>query len=205
MQCFFWQLTCCLPLHHFYLSQPFHFSFPHTFPIPSPSFLSHSLHCLTFLKFLYPLPFPFTLSTMSLAKGASSSRCKGKEVSTDDLPAETVGGEAPHSKSDRSEEGHNPSNEYPPLIDPWYNAHIHFPIMSSDYSPPPLGCVWLSLCRHDFEVSWAPLASSIPDLDIHQRTSLPVPIVTPRPNCIVKLCVWVVKYFYYFKPHSFNN
>lgn len=58
---------------------------------------------------------------MSLTKGDSSSRRKGKEVSNDNLPTETVGGEAPHSKSNHSkeEEGDCDSgSECPPLIDP---------------------------------------------------------------------------------------
>ena len=117
---------------------------------------------------------------MSLAKGDSSSHCKGKEVATDDPPAEIVGGEAPHSESNHSEEeegGRDPGSESPPFIDPWYDTHIHFPLVLGDYLPPPSGRVWFSICRHDSEVSWAPLASSILDLDIHQETSLPMPIL----------------------------
>ena len=37
--------------------------------------------------------------------------------------------------------------------------------------------MWLSIFRRDTKVSWALLASSIPNLDIHQGTSLPVPIL----------------------------
>ena len=83
---------------------------------------------------------------MSLAKGESSSHRKGNEVATDDPLVKTVGGEAPHSESgcsDKEEGGRNPSIEGLPLIDLWYDTHIHFPIVSSDYSPPPLGHVWL--------------------------------------------------------------
>ena len=36
--------------------------------------------------------------------------------------------------------------------------------------------MWLTLCRRNTDISWAPLASSIPDLVIRQGTSLPVPI-----------------------------
>ena len=117
---------------------------------------------------------------MSPTKGDSFSRRKGKEVATDDLLAKTMGGEVPHSKSDCSEEdeeGRDLGSECLPLIDPWYNTHIHFPVVPDDYSPLPLGHVWLSICYRNTGVSWAPLASSIPDLDIRQGTSLPVPIL----------------------------
>ena len=90
---------------------------------------------------------------MSLAKGEGSSRCKGKEVATDDPPTETVGGEAPYFESDHSEEdeegGCDMGNECPPLIDPWYDTHIHFPVVPNDYSPPSSARMWLSLCRRD--------------------------------------------------------
>ena len=49
--------------------------------------------------------------------------------------------------------------------------------MPGEYLPPPLSHVWLSLCRRNTEISWAPLASLIPDLIIRQGTSLPVPIL----------------------------
>ena len=38
------------------------------------------------------------------------------------------------------------------------------------------GHVWLALSQRNPDVSWAPLASSIPDLAIRQGISLPVPI-----------------------------
>ena len=85
---------------------------------------------------------------MSLAKGESSSRRKGKEVATDDPPVETMGVEAFHCESSRSDEeegGHDPGSECLPLIDLWYDTHIHFPVVSSDYLPPPPDHVWLSL------------------------------------------------------------
>jgi len=44
-------------------------------------------------------------------------------------------------------------------------------------TPPLPGYVWLSLCHHDSEVSWAPFASSVLDLDIYQGIALPVPIL----------------------------
>ena len=98
----------------------------------------------------------------------------------DDPPTKTMGEETPFSESNRSkeeEEGRDSNSECPPLIDPWYDTHIHFLVVLGDCLPPSLGHVWLSICRHDTEVSWAPLASTIPDLDIRQRTSLPMPIL----------------------------
>ena len=46
-----------------------------------------------------------------------------------------------------------------------------------EYMPLPPGSVWLALCRHNMNTSWALLASSIPNLVICQDTSLPVPIL----------------------------
>ena len=43
--------------------------------------------------------------------------------------------------------------------------------------PQPPSHVWLALCHRNTDISWAPLASSIPDLVIHQGTSLPMPIL----------------------------
>ena len=51
------------------------------------------------------------------------------------------------------------------------------PMVPNDYSPPPVGYVWLSICYRDTEVSWAHLASTIPDLDIRLGTSLPIAIL----------------------------
>ena len=117
---------------------------------------------------------------MLLAKGESSFCRKGKEVAVDDSPVEAVGGEAPHSKSDRFEEeegGCDLGNECPPHIDPWYETYIHFSVVSGDYSPPSLGRVCLSLEQRDSAISWAPLASSIPDHDICEGTTLLVTIL----------------------------
>ena len=75
---------------------------------------------------------------MSPAKGDSSSRNKGKEATTNDLLAKTMGDEDPHSKLDRFEEEEgvrNLGSECPPLINPWYDTHIHFPMVPDDYSP----------------------------------------------------------------------
>ena len=63
-----------------------------------------------------------------------------------------------------------------PLIDPWYDIHPYFPKIPDDYTPPSPSHVWLALYRRNPDVSWAPLASSIPDLVICQGISLPVPI-----------------------------
>ena len=117
---------------------------------------------------------------MSPAKDEGSSRRKGKEVATNDPSTKTIGKEAPLSKLDHFEEeegGCDPNNECPPLIDSWYDTHIHFPVVLGDYLPPPLGHGWLSICCHDMEISWVPLASTIPDLDICQGTLNPMHIL----------------------------
>ena len=117
---------------------------------------------------------------MSSAKDEGSSRCKGKDVIVNDPLAKTMGEETSLSESDHFEEekeGRNPNSEFPPLIDPWYDAHIHFPVVPSDYSLLSSGRVWLSICHYATEVSWAPLASTITDLDIRQGMLLPVPIL----------------------------
>ena len=49
-----------------------------------------------------------------------------------------------------------------------------FSKVPDEYLPPSSGHVWLSLCHCNTVISWAPLASSIPDLVIHQGTSLSV-------------------------------
>lgn len=91
-----------------------------------------------------------------------------------------MGEETPLSESnyfEKKEGGRNSNIECPPLNDQWYDTYIHFPVVPSDYSPPLSGHVWLSICRHDMEVSWAPLVSTITHLDIHQRTSLHMPVL----------------------------
>ena len=70
----------------------------------------------------------------------------------------------------------DPDSECVLLINPWYDVHPHFPKVPGDYAPPPQGHVWLAIIRQNPDVSWAPLASSIPDLVIHQGILLPVPI-----------------------------
>ena len=114
-------------------------------------------------------------------KSEGSSRRKGKEAIVDKPLVEAEKGEkAPYSKLDRSKEeevSRDPDSECPPLIDPRYDIHSHFLMVFGDYSHPLLGCVWLSLEWLDFNISWAPLASSIPDLAIHHGDTLPVPIL----------------------------
>ena len=106
---------------------------------------------------------------MTPAKSQSSSYRKGKKVISDPPIACDVGEEAMYSESDHSdkEETQRASDsECASLIDPWYNIHPHFPKILDDYAPPPLGRVWLALCRRNTDVSWASLASYIPDLVI---------------------------------------
>ena len=90
-----------------------------------------------------------------------------------------MGKEVVYSELDHSDEEEAPcapDSECTSLIDSWYDIHPHFPKVLGDYTPPPPGRVWLALYRQNTDVSWAPLASSIPNLVIHQGTSLPVPI-----------------------------
>ena len=112
-------------------------------------------------------------------KCQGSSRCKGKEVVSDPPAVPDVGEEVEYSESEHSveeETQRNPDSECAPLIDPCYDVHPHFPKISGDYSLPPPGRVWLALCRRNPDVSWAPLASSIPNLVIRQGISLLMPI-----------------------------
>ena len=91
-----------------------------------------------------------------------------------------MGEETPLFESDRFEKGEggcDPNNDCHPLINPWYDAHIHFPMVPGDYSPLLPSHVWLSICRCDTKVSWAFLASTVPDLDIRQGISLLMPIL----------------------------
>ena len=90
-----------------------------------------------------------------------------------------VGEEAEYSESEHSDEEEaqrDLDSECAPLIDPWYDINPHFPKILGYYALPPPSHVWLALCRRNPDVSWAPLASSVPDLVIRQGISLPVPI-----------------------------
>ena len=116
---------------------------------------------------------------MAPMKSQGSSRHKGKEVVSDPPAVPNVGEQAEYSESEHSvgeETQRDPDSECAPLIDPWYEVHPHFPKIPSDYASPPPGRVWLALCWGNPDVSWAPLASSIPDLAIRQGISLPMPI-----------------------------
>ena len=113
---------------------------------------------------------------MSSVKCPSSSRRKGKAVAFDP-PA--VPEEVDRSDSERSieeEAERDPDSECAPLIDPWYEISPYFPKVLGEYVPPPPGRVLITLIQRDPDVSWAPLASSIPDLSIRQGVSLPVPL-----------------------------
>ena len=116
---------------------------------------------------------------MTPTKGQSSSHCKGKEIAFNPPTTRNVGEKAVYSESDHSDEEETqcaPNSKCAPLIDHWYDIHPYFPKILDDYTPLPPGCVWLALCRRNTDVSWAPLASLIPNLVIHQDTSLPMPI-----------------------------
>ena len=92
---------------------------------------------------------------MTSAKGQSSSCYKGKEIVFDDLAMQDVGEEATHSESECSNEEKarcNPNSECAPLIDPWCNTHAHFLKVPGEYTLPPLGRVWLALCRHNMNI-----------------------------------------------------
>ena len=114
---------------------------------------------------------------MSLVKSQGSSRCKGKAIASSSPAIPDVGKETEHSDSEQSageKTRRDPNSECTPLIDPWYEVYPHFPKVLGDYAPPPSGRVWLALVRRNPDVSWAPLASSIPNLAIQQGISLPV-------------------------------
>ena len=116
---------------------------------------------------------------MSSVKSQGSSRRKGKAIASDSPAVPNVGEEMERSESERSAEEEtqcDPNSECAPLIDSWYEVHPHFPKVPGDYTPPPAGRVWLALVRRNPNVSWAPLASSIPDLAIRQGTLLPIPL-----------------------------
>ena len=112
-------------------------------------------------------------------KSQGSSHRKRKKAISDPPTVLDVGKEAESSESEHSDEEevqHDPDSECAPLIDPWYKVHPYFPKIPSDYALPLLGRVWLAFCWRNPDTSWAPLASSIPNLAIHQGISLSVPI-----------------------------
>ena len=113
---------------------------------------------------------------MSPVKSPSSSRRKGKTVASDSpaIPEEVERSDLERSTEEETER--DPDSECAPLIDPWYEISPHFPKVPGKYVPPPQGRVLITLVRRDPDVSWAPLASSVPDLSIRQGVSLPVPL-----------------------------
>lgn len=174
MCCLFWWLLChflskCFYLISIHLLFLFHnTSFLSKFLLPSLIHLTIS-SLFSHIHYLYTSPNPFIMSS---AKSKGSSRRKGKEAIIDKPLVDGERGEKePHFKSDHSEDDkttRNTDSECPPLINPWYDTHSHFSVVSSNYLPPPLGRVWLSLEWCDFHTSCALLASSIPDFAIHR-------------------------------------
>lgn len=152
--------TCSLSFSHAtpnFLTIPFSLLTPFSISCSSNSFTHHLYHII------HPPCHQERVRVLLAIK---------EEVIVDDPLVEAKRGEeAPHSKSECSveEEGsRNPSNECPHLINPWYDTYFHFRVVSSDYLPPYMVCVWVSLKWLNSEVSWAPLASSIPDPAIRQ-------------------------------------
>ena len=135
--------------------------------IPNKNIFSFSLlHRVFSLKHYHTFT-PINHYTMTPVKSQGSSRGKGKEIASDDPAIRNVGEEAAHSDSDHFDEEEarrDPNSKCTPLIDPWYDTYVHFPKVPGEYTP--LGCVWFALCRRNTDISWAPLASSIPDLVI---------------------------------------
>ena len=116
---------------------------------------------------------------MSLVKSQGSSRRKGKAVASDSPAVPDVGEEMERSDSEWSAEEEtqrDPDSKCAPLIDPWYEVNPYFPKIPGDYVSPSPGRVLIALVQRNPDVSWAPLASSIPDLSTHQGTLLPVPL-----------------------------
>ena len=109
-------------------------------------------------------------------KSHGSTSRKGKVVAFDS-PAVPEEMERSDSKRSVEEEAkRDPDSECASLIDPWYEINPHFSKIPGDYIPLPPGCVLITLVRRDPDFSWAPLASSIPDLSIGQGVSLPMPL-----------------------------
>ena len=108
-------------------------------------------------------------------KSQSSSCRKGKAVASNS-PAVPEEVEFNSKRSAEEETERDPDSECAPLLDPWYEVNPHFPKIPGDYVPPSSGRVLITLIRRDPDISWAPLASSIPDLSIRQDVSLPVPL-----------------------------
>ena len=146
--------------------------------IPNKNTFSFSLlHHVFSLKHYHTFT-PINHYTMTPVKSQGSSCHKGKKIASNDPTTQDVGEEAAHSDSDYSDKEkawHDPDSKCAPLMDPWYDTHDYFPKVPGEYMPP--GRVWLALCHRNTDISWAPLASLIPDLVIRQGTSLLVPIL----------------------------
>ena len=150
----------------------FSLSNTNTFSIPI-------LHRVLPLKHFHPFT-PINRCTMMTAEGQSSSHCKGKEIVSDAPATHDVGEKVVYSESDHSNEEEArraPNSKCAPFINFWYDTHTYFPKFPDNYTSLPPGRVWLTLCLCNIDVSWASLASSIPDLVIHHGTSLPMPIL----------------------------
>ena len=111
--------------------------------------LSPFLHHLLLLRHSHPSTL-IKPSYYGAVKSQGSSRYKGKAVVFDPPAIPDVSEEAKYSKSEHSieeETQRDPDSECTPLIDPWYDVHLHFPKIPGDHALPPAGHVWLSLCR----------------------------------------------------------
>ena len=81
---------------------------------------------------------------MSPVKSQGSSCRKWKAIAFNPPVVPDVGEETEHSESEQSageETQRDPNSECAPLIDPWYEAHAHFPKVPGDYTLPPLSRV----------------------------------------------------------------
>ena len=117
---------------------------------------------------------------MSLANGETSIHHKGKEVSTKDPPVEAVGGEASHFKSDHSKEEKGVATRVMGALLLSTRGMILTSI--SRWCLVTICLLHWAKCGFPFVVVipkflWAPMAFSIPNLDIHQGTVLPMPIL----------------------------
>nr|POE81008.1 hypothetical protein CFP56_44893 [Quercus suber] len=87
---------------------------------------------------------------MAPIRSESSSHRKGKELVVKRTPFEKEGDEEnSFAESDHSEvKGTtcDPNSECLPLLDPWFNMHIHFLVVVDGYTYPPqtrFGCSWI--------------------------------------------------------------
>ena len=110
---------------------------------------------------------------MSPAKSEGSSHHKGKDPIIKKSPFEKERDKevstAEMEHSDGEETIHVPNRECLPLLNLWYNAHIHFLVVASGYTYPPPDQVWLFL-------EWKVTKSAILDIIVCCGDALPVPI-----------------------------